>query len=79
MLWRVERITIRVDEGGIRAAGIYAAERGTTVDTLVSEVLTGVANRERILAARRRIRELSERSAVRIGARAWTREELHTR
>ena len=79
MLWRVERITIRVDEAVIRMARVYAAERGTTVDALVSDVLTGLANRERIRAARRRIGELSQQSAARIGARTWTREELHTR
>ena len=79
MLWRVERITIRVDQAVIRAARVHAAERGTTVDALMSEFLAGLANRERIRAARRRIGELSEQSAARIGARTWTREALHTR
>ncbi len=79
MLWRVETVTIRVDEAIIRAARVHAAARGTTVDALVSAVLTELANRERIRAARRRIRELSEQSAARIGARTWTREARHAR
>lgn len=65
MLWRTERITIRVDEAVMRAARVHAAERGTTVDTLVNEFLARLANQERVRAARR-TGELSEQSAARI-------------
>ena len=73
-------ITLSVDETVIRAVRLYAAERGSTVNALVREFLTGIARREdRARKARQRIRELSERSTARIGSRTWTREELHER
>ena len=76
----MKRITLSVDEDVIRAVRLYAAERGSTVNALVREFLTELANREdRARKARRRIVELSERSTARIGSRAWTREELHER
>ena len=76
----MRNITLSVDEGVIRTVRLYAAERDSTVNALVREFLTELANREdRIRKARRRIAELSERSTARIGSRAWTREELHER
>ena len=75
-----KNITLSVDEGVIRTVRLYAAERGSTVNALVREFLTELANREdRVRKARARIAELSERSTARIGSRTWTREELHER
>ena len=75
-----KNITLSVDEGVIRTVRLYAAERGSTVNALVREFLTELANREdRVRKARERIAELSERSTARIGSRTWTREELHER
>ena len=76
----MENITVSVHEDVIRTVRVYAAERDSTVDALVREFLTDLANREdRTRKARRRIAELSERSTSRIGSRAWTREDLHER
>ena len=76
----MKNITLSVDETVIRAAKLYAVERGSTVNALVREFLTGIAQREdRSRKARQRIRELSERSTARIGPRTWTRDELHER
>ena len=59
----MKNITVRVDRDVIRAVRLYAAERDSTVEALVREFLTELANRkDRIRRARRRIVELSERS-----------------
>ena len=76
----MKNITLSVDEGVIRTVRLYAAERDSTVNALVREFLTELANREdRVRKARERIAELSDRSSARIGSRTWTREELHER
>ena len=76
----MKSITVSVDEDVIRAVRLYAAERNSTVEALVREFLTELANRkDRTCRARRRIVELSERSTARIGSHAWTREDLHER
>ncbi len=73
-------ITLSVEEAVVRTVRLYAAERGSTVNALVREFLTDLAKKEdRARKARRRIKELSEQSAARIGSRSWTREELHER
>lgn len=73
-------ITVSIDEDVIRAVRPYAAERNSTVEALVREFLTELADRkDGTRKARRRIVELSERSTARIGSRAWTREDLHER
>ena len=76
----MKNITLSIDETVLRTVRLYAAERGSTVNALVREFLTGLANREdRTRKARRRIMELSRRSRANIGSRSWTREELHER
>ena len=76
----MKNITLSVDEDVVRTVRRYAAERGSTVNALVREFLTGLANREdRARQARQRIRQLSDQSTARVGSRSWTREELHER
>lgn len=76
----MKNITLSIDKDVVRTVRRYAAERGSTVNALVREFLTGLANREdRARKARQRIRQLSEQSTARVGSRPWTREELHER
>ena len=76
----MKNITLSIDEDVVRTVRRYAAERGSTVNALVREFLTGLAHREdRARKARRRIRQLSEQSTAQVGSRSWTREELHER
>ena len=76
----MKNITLSIDEDVVRTVRRYAAERGSTVNALVREFLTGLANREdRARQARQRIRQLSDQSTARVGSRSWTREELHER
>jgi hypothetical protein len=76
----MKNITLSVDEKVLAAVRRYAAERDSSVNALVREFLTRISQSEdRARNARRRIRELSNRSRARIGSRSWTREELHDR
>ena len=76
----MKNITLSIDEDVVRTVRRYAVERGSTVNALVREFLTGIANREdRARKARQQIRQLSEQSTARVGSRSWTREELHER
>ena len=76
----MKNITLSVDEETLQAVRRYAAERNTSVNALVREILTGIALREdRAGKARHRIRELSDASNARIGSKSWSREELHAR
>jgi hypothetical protein len=73
-------ITLSVDDEVLTRVRRYAVEHDITVNGLVREFLTALATREdRARKARRRIRQLSDRSTARIGARSWTRADLHER
>ena len=77
---QVANITLSVDDEVLARVRRYAVEHDTTVNGMVREFLTALSTREdRARKARRRIRQLSERSVARVGARSWTREQLHER
>ena len=76
----MKNVTLSVDEEVLSAVRKYAAERNSSVNALVREFLGAIAEREdRAKQARKRIRELSDSSEGRIGAKSWTRDELHAR
>ena len=76
----MKNITLSIDEKVLAAARRYAAEHNSSVNGLVREFLGGIAQRDdRAAKARQRIRELSDASGGRIGAKSWRREELHER
>jgi hypothetical protein len=74
----MKNITLSVDEKVLAAVRRYAAERDQSVNAMVRDFLTSVAQRQdRARQARQRIRELSKRSRARIGTKTWTRDQLH--
>ena len=76
----MKNIPLNVDENVLAAARRYAAEHGSSVNALVREFLTDIANREeRAARARTRLKQLSRKSRGRIGSKTWTRDELHER
>ncbi len=76
----MKNITLSVDDAVLHTVRVYAAQRGSSVNRLVREFLTGIAGREgRARRARERIRELGEQSTARVGSRSWTRDDLHAR
>ncbi len=76
----MKNITLSVDEKVLAAVRRYAAEHDSSVNGLVREFLSRIANsNDRARKARLRIKELSERSPARIGAITWNRDGLHER
>lgn len=76
----MKNITLSIDEKVLATVRRYATEHNSSVNRLVREFLTGIAEREdRARQARQRIRKLSNRSKGRLGSKSWDREELHER
>ena len=76
----VKNITLSVEDDVLAAARRYAAERNSTVNALIREYLTNLAQHEgRTRHARSRFRQLSKQSQGRLGKKDWTREDLHDR
>ncbi|MGB0086379.1 MAG: DUF6364 family protein [Rhodomicrobiaceae bacterium] len=76
----MKNITLSVDERVLAAVRRYASERETTVNGLVRDYLTRLANQEdRAAQARSRLVELSATSEGSLGAWKWDREELYDR
>jgi Ribbon-helix-helix protein, copG family len=76
----MKNITLSVDDEILATVRRHAAEQNSTVNALVREYLTTIAHQhDRARRARARIRQLIKRSEGRLGAKTWTREELHDR
>lgn len=76
----MKNITLSVDEKVLAAVRKVAADQGTTVNAMVREHLTRLADHhDRAARARQKIRELSEASEARIGSSSWQRDELYAR
>lgn len=76
----MKNITLSVDEEVLDAVRIYAAERRTSVNGLVREYLSAIADhRRRAKETRARIAALSRMSTAVLGTRNWTRNDLHER
>jgi hypothetical protein len=76
----VKNITLSVDEQVLATVRRHAAERDSTVNALVREYLTNLAQREdRAARARAQLRRMSETSQGRLGKKTWRREDLHDR
>jgi hypothetical protein len=76
----MRNITLSVDDGVLAAVRQLAAERNSTVNSLVREYLTGLAQQQTAArTARARLRELSDQSTGRLGRKTWTRADLHER
>ena len=76
----MKKISLSIDEHVLQAVRRYAMEQNASVNALVREFLTGLAEREaRVQTARQRILELSDKSTARIGEKTWSRDDLHKR
>lgn len=76
----MKNITLAIDEAVLDEVRVYAAKRNTTVNGLVRDFLTRLAEQEdRTVRARRRLRELMDRSTLEVGPVTWTRDDLHER
>ena len=76
----MKNITLSVDEDVLAAVRRHAAERNSTVNALVRNYLTNLAaHQDRANRARARLRQLSKESRGRLGAKTWSRDQLHDR
>lgn len=76
----MKNITLSVDEDVLDAVRIYAAEHRTSVNGLVREYLSAIADHRRhSKEARAQIATLSRMSTAVLGTRNWTRDDLHER
>ena len=76
----MKNITLAVDEDVLAAVRQYAAERNSTVNSLVRDYLTNLAtHNDRVRRARERLRELSAESQGSLGPKVWSRDGLHDR
>jgi hypothetical protein len=74
-----KNITLAIDEEVLDKVRIVAAQRQTTVNGLVREFLSGIANEDvRRAQARKRLAELATNSQADLGPDyRWNREELY--
>lgn len=73
-------ITLSVEDEILAAVRRYAVERNSTINALVREYLTNIAqHHDRARRARARLRQLSKKSQGQLGNRTWRREDLHDR
>jgi hypothetical protein len=76
----MKNVTIALDESLLREARRIAADRATTLNSMIREFLEELAQREsRVVKARRRIVELCRETRAEVGPRTWSREDLHER
>jgi hypothetical protein len=76
----MKNITLSVEDEVLAAVRRYAVERNSSVNALVREYLTNLAqHQDRARRARIRLRQLSKKSQGQLGEKAWTREDLHER
>lgn len=74
----MKNITLSIDEKVLATVRRYTVAHGISVNKLVRDYLTEIAQREdRVKKARQRIRALSEQSSAHIGTRKWSRDEIH--
>ncbi|HLH04299.1 MAG TPA: DUF6364 family protein [Bryobacteraceae bacterium] len=76
----MKNITLSIEERVLAIVRQRAAEQNSSVNALVREFLNTLAAQEdRAARARKRIRELSQKSQGRLGRKTWTRDDLHDR
>lgn len=76
----MRNLTLRVDEKDLEVARRIAAERSTSVNSLVRVFLGDLAKtQDRRSQVRRELVALSRGTTARIGNQTWTRDDLHDR
>ena len=76
----MKNVTIALDEATLRDARRIAAEKSTSLNGLIRDFLDRLTKAEsHAQKARRRITTLCRQSKAEVGARTWTRDDLHAR
>lgn len=77
----MRNITLAIDDDVLRKVRKLAIDQDTTLNALVRDYLTQLANRgdlaaEEIIA---QLKKSFDSAAIRVGSRSWTRDDLHAR
>jgi hypothetical protein len=74
-----KNITLAIDEDVLEKVRVYAAKRQTTVNAMVRDFLTGLADEDRrLMETRRKLKALMESSTAEIGpGYVWNREDAY--
>jgi hypothetical protein len=76
----MKNITLSIDVKVLATVRRYAVDRDSSINGLVRDYLTSLAERhDRASQARRQLRKLSAHSRARTGTKSWTRADLHER
>lgn len=76
----MKNITLSIEEKVLATVRQYAARHNSSVNRLVREYLTQIAERDsQAKDVRKRLRQLSQRSTARMGSRPLNRNSLHER
>jgi hypothetical protein len=76
----MKNITLSVDEKVLAAVRQYALDHDSSINGLVRDFLSRIAQGEdRAKKARACIAELSRHSSARVGSVTWKRDDLHDR
>ncbi|HYD43646.1 MAG TPA: hypothetical protein VEA79_00115 [Phenylobacterium sp.] len=76
----MKNITLAIDDSVLARVRRYAAARDTTVNAIVRDHLTHIAEEsDRVAGARRRLLEMIDASQADLGPVNWTREDLYDR
>lgn len=76
----MKNVTLAIEEATLREARRIAAERSTSLNSMIREFLAQLTEREsRAEQARKRIVELCTDSKAEVGKKSWNRDNLHDR
>jgi len=76
----MKNLTIALDASLLREARKVAAERSTSLNSMIRAFLEQETEREsQVAQARRRIVEMCRATRAEVGQRTWSRDELHER
>ena len=77
----MSNITLAVEDDVVKKVRKLAMEQNTTLTAMVRSILQQLATRESIKTEETvaQLLECFNSSGIRVGAKTWTREELHAR
>ena len=76
----MKNVTLAIEERTLRAARRIAAERSTSLNTMIRDFLRELTERDsQADLARQRILDLCEQSTAEVGPQGWNRDEVHDR
>lgn len=76
----MKNVTLAIEEATLREARRIAADRSTSLNSMIREFLAQLTEREsRAEQARKRIVELCADSKAEVGKKTWNRDDLHDR